>query len=57
MKIPHDVRGRSSRRTSDSIKSDHARYYEAGSDLNKVNFFNNAIGTTILDIDLERVNH
>lgn len=57
MKVPRAERNRSPSRTLDSIKADHARYCAAGSDLNKAKLFNNAIGTNILDIDIDQVNH
>lgn len=57
MKIPRGVRGRSSPRTLTSIKDDHDRYCVDGSNLKKAKEYNNVIGTTFFDIEIDQVNH
>lgn len=55
MKIPRGVRGRSPLRTLASITTDHNRYCTAGSNLKKAKEYNNVIGTTFLDIEIDQV--
>jgi hypothetical protein len=55
MKVPRAQRRRSPLRTLDSIRADHARFCAAGGDLSKAKLYNNAIGTNILDIEVDQV--
>ena len=55
LKLPREVRGRSTPRTLSSIKSDYERFCANGSDIKKAKHFNNVIDVTFFDVELDQV--
>lgn len=55
LKTPLQVRGRSPARSLESLRSDHQKFVNAGSQLKQAKEFNNAIHEPFFDIPLDQV--
>lgn len=55
LKVPRTQRQRSPSRTLDGLKEDYARFCASGGNLDNAKFYNNVIGTNILDIPIDQV--
>ena len=55
LRVPLRLRGRSPARSLESLKSDHQRFVEAGSNIKNAKEFNNAIREPFFSIPLDQV--